>query len=77
MGKFDDNAVKSIQTARAAGIPSVDVYLFPCRGKPAADQVAQTINNLTGSNYTTIWLDIETNPSTNCSWDDFTFEENC
>jgi hypothetical protein len=42
-GAFDTNAVPSIQKARQAGIPNVDVYLFPCRGKPAADQAKGTV----------------------------------
>ena len=35
-GAMDTNAVPAIATARKAGIPNVDVYLFPCRGKNAA-----------------------------------------
>lgn len=29
-GEVDLNAVKNIKNARAAGISSVDVYMFPC-----------------------------------------------
>ena len=35
------------------------------------------IESLGSANYSTIWLDIETNPSTGCSWADRSFEANC
>ena len=38
-GAFDNNGPANVRNARAAGIPYVDVYMFPCRAKPAADQV--------------------------------------
>ena len=33
--------------------------------------------NLAKVDYGMIWLDIEYNPSPNCSWADFNFESNC
>ncbi len=36
-GAFDTNSIQQIKNARTAGISSVDVYLFPCKGKPAVD----------------------------------------
>lgn len=40
-GSVDPNAVVNIKNARAAGIPYVDVYLFPCPkcAKSASEQV--------------------------------------
>ena len=76
-GAFDSNAVTNIKNARAAGIPYVDVYMFPCRGKSASSQVTEMINGLSGSNYGTVWLDIETNPSSGCSWSSYSGSSNC
>ena len=67
-GAFDTNAIANVQNARAAGIPYVDIYMFPCRGKSADSQVADLVSRMSGQNYGMIWLDIETNPSTNCGW---------
>ena len=36
-GAFDTEAINNIKNARAAGMAHVDVYMFPCRGKSAAD----------------------------------------
>jgi len=36
-GAVDGNGATNVNNARAAGIPYVDVYMFPCRGRPAAD----------------------------------------
>ena len=76
-GAMDVNAVQNIKNARAAGIPNVDVYLFPCRGKSAADQVNQMIAGLGSANYGMIWMDIETNPSSSCNWASFSHASNC
>ncbi len=38
-GSIDPNAVTNIKNARAAGFPNVDVYMFPCRAKSAAEQI--------------------------------------
>ena len=76
-GTPDPNAVQNIKNARAAGIANVDVYLFPCRGKSAADQVKQMITDLASANYGMIWMDVETNPSSGCSWASFSHASNC
>ena len=51
--------------------------MFPCRGKSATNQVNELINHMGGSNYGMIWLDIETNPSSGCSWASFSGSSNC
>ena len=55
----------------------MDVYLFPCRSKSAADQVSQMVSSLGSANYGMIWLDIETNPTSGCSWASFSGASNC
>ena len=34
-GGIDANGIANVNNARAAGIPYVDIYMFPCRGKSA------------------------------------------
>lgn len=84
-GAIDLDAKENIETANEVGL-ATDVYMFPCRGKDAATQVNQLMDYLNGMKsdksafaYTTgtIWLDIETNPSAGCSWNQGTFETNC
>eukprot|EP00347_Sterkiella_histriomuscorum_P006160 403353837 len=77
IGVFDQVSLVNLKAAKSTGMDKVDVYLFPCRGMSAADQVDQLIGNLTGTDYGTIWLDIETNPTQRCSWDNYTGDENC
>ena len=36
LGTFDSSSVGNIKNARAAGIPNVDAYMFPCAGKSGA-----------------------------------------
>jgi len=61
-GRADPNAVQTVRNARAAGIPYVDVYMFPCPtcGNPQA-QVQTAVNNLRsgGANFGMFWFDIE------------------
>ena len=76
-GGMDTAAVPNIKKAREAGIKYVDVYMFPCRAKSASDQVASMIKNLETADYGMVWLDIETNPSTGCGWDQYTSANNC
>ena len=43
--RFDSNAIETLAAANKAQIPNVDVYMFPCRGKSATEQVIrQTIH---------------------------------
>lgn len=85
-GAIDTDAPANIRQSNLAGLLT-DVYLFPCRGKNATLQVNEMIDYLdaTAANatspyeyiYGTIWLDIETNPSTGCSWSVRSSAENC
>jgi hypothetical protein len=86
-GAIDADAPRLIQLSNQAGL-STDVYMFPCRGKDAATQVNQLADYLdqmlkqgteSRFEYTTgmIWLDIETNPSSGCTWAHDTPESNC
>jgi hypothetical protein len=76
-GAFDSHGLQNVKNARAAGIPYVDVYMFPCRGKSAADQVHDLINNMGSADYGMVWLDVETNPSSGCSWGSYSGTSNC
>ena len=76
-GAFDSNGRTNVANARAAGIPYVDIYMFPCRGKSASTQVNELINGMGSSNYGMIWLDIENNPSSGCSWTQASGSSNC
>lgn len=75
-GSSDPNANSNLQNARAAGL-ATDVYMFPCRGKNATTQVNELISGVTSNLYTTIWIDIETNPSSGCSWSGHDSASNC
>lgn len=66
-GAVDVHAVQGLTNARKAGL-STDVYLFPCRSKNAASQVNEMMNAISANLYGMVWLDVETNPSTNCGW---------
>jgi len=62
-GRVDPNVVQNIRHAKAAGIPVVDVYLFPCAhcGNPAG-QAHELINAIRGTGHGMVWIDIETYP---------------
>ncbi len=76
-GAFDSVSLTNIKNARSAGIPYVDVYMFPCRGQSATSQVNSLISSLGSANYGMIWLDVETNPSSGCGWPKNSGTANC
>jgi GH25 family lysozyme M1 (1,4-beta-N-acetylmuramidase) len=76
-GGVDSHAVSNLQNAHAAGIPYVDTYFFPCRGKSASAQVTEFFSGVPSSLYGMVWLDIETNPSSGCSWSGHDAASNC
>jgi hypothetical protein len=47
-GAFDSGALTNIKNAHNAGIPYVDVYMFPCRGQSATSQVNSLVAKLAG-----------------------------
>ena len=51
--------------------------MFPCRGQSATNQVNSLISNLGSANYGMIWIDVETNPSSGCSWSSYSGSSNC
>ena len=51
--------------------------MFPCRGKDATAQVNGLISGITSSSYSTVWIDVETNPSSGCSWSGYSAQSNC
>jgi GH25 family lysozyme M1 (1,4-beta-N-acetylmuramidase) len=66
-GGVDANIHSNLNNARAAGL-STDIYMFPCRGKSATSQVDQMVAAIAGNLYGTVWIDVETNPSSGCGW---------
>lgn len=48
-GGVDYNGAANVNNARAAGIPYVDVYMFPCPGKSATAQVNELVDYLTSN----------------------------
>jgi len=77
-GAADPNCPHSIYNAKDGGMKDIDVYLFPCAGKSASDQVSEMVSYLASykADYGKIWFDIETNPSSGCGWSSNT-GDNC
>lgn len=75
-GGIDQHAVQSLTNAKNAGL-STDVYMFPCRGKSATSQVDEMVSKIPANLYGTIWVDVETNPSSGCSWSGHDSASNC
>lgn len=67
-GAFDTNAPSTLAAASAAGMPNLDVYLFPCSSKSAKSQVSGLMTGLKSSSFSSVWIDVETNPSDGCGW---------
>lgn len=75
-GGVDHNAVQSLTNAKKAGL-TTHMYMFPCRGKGAAAQVDEMIKAIPANLYGTVWIDVETNPSSGCSWSGHDASSNC
>ena len=66
-GAVDKTGIENLKAARAAGVPTIDGYIFPCVAGPCnglsnpADQVAATLVALDVAEFAidTLWLDIE------------------
>ena len=75
-GGVDSHAVAGLQAAKAAGLIT-DIYMFPCRSKSATAQVNEMVAAISGSLYGMVWIDVETNPSSGCSWSGHDAASNC
>lgn len=75
-GGVDHNAVQSLTNAKKAGL-TTHMYMFPCRGKSATAQVDEMIKAIPADLYGTVWIDVETNPSSGCSWSGHDANSNC
>jgi hypothetical protein len=75
-GGPDANVVQGLKNAKAAGLIT-DIYMFPCRGKSATAQVDDMVAHIDGSLYGMVWIDVETNPSSGCSWSGHDSASNC
>ena len=81
IGSFDDDAPSNLKNAQSAGYASANtsVYMFPCASTAdsAKAQMQTMIDDLKDYDYGMIWLDIEENPSSGCSWSDNDIDTNC
>ena len=75
-GALDPEAKQGLTNAKSAGLIT-DIYMFPCRGKSATSQVDDMIANIPGNLYGMVWVDVETNPSSGCSWNSYSGDSNC
>ncbi|CAM6002220.1 unnamed protein product [Sphagnum balticum] len=75
-GAIDANTVQTLRNAKSSGL-ATDIYMFPCRGKNATTQVNEMTANVPSDLYSTVWIDIETNPSPGCSWSGHDATSNC
>ena len=66
-GAIDPNAVTNLTRAKSAGLIT-DIYHFPCLKVAAATQAEAIINGISKSLYGTVWIDVESNPSSGCGW---------
>jgi GH25 family lysozyme M1 (1,4-beta-N-acetylmuramidase) len=75
-GGLDSHAVASLTAAKSVGLIT-DIYMFPCRSKSATAQVNEMMAGIPNNLFGMVWLDIETNPSTGCSWAGHDAASNC
>lgn len=75
-GILDTNAASNLQNAKAAGFLT-DIYMFPCRGKDPSSQVSTLFSGISSNLYSTVWIDVETNPTSGCSWSGYSATSNC
>jgi GH25 family lysozyme M1 (1,4-beta-N-acetylmuramidase) len=76
-GGVDSHAVAGLQAAKAAGLIT-DVYFFPCTGKKSpATQAAEMFEAIPANLFGMVWIDVETNPSPGCGWEQHSAAENC
>ncbi|KAL4463521.1 hypothetical protein ABPG72_014924 [Tetrahymena utriculariae] len=66
-GAVDSKNVQTIQNAKSVGLIT-DIYHFPCVFKVSPQDQAQATINSFGSLYGTVWIYVETNPSSGCGW---------
>lgn len=75
-GGLDKNIVQTLTHIKSAGLKA-DIYMFPCRGKNATVQVNEMLSAIPSALYDRVWIDVETNPTSGCSWNDHTSSSNC
>ncbi|CAD8049465.1 unnamed protein product [Paramecium primaurelia] len=75
-GEVDTVGHQNLKNAKAAGLIG-DAYFFPCKGKKTASAQVTEFDNVFGSEYGTVWIDVESNPSTGCGWSSSDHTGNC
>ena len=68
-GAIDPNGLQTIENAAAAGLYH-DTYHFPCFGGVSPQDQVDAIVNYLGNMPGNYWIDVETNPSPGCGWQD-------
>ena len=51
--------------------------MFPCRGKDPQSQVSTLFSTISANLFSTVWIDVETNPSSGCSWNGYSAASSC
>ena len=51
--------------------------MFPCRNKSADTQVYELVTAMGVTSYGIVWINVETNPSPDCSWNSPLSKFNC
>jgi GH25 family lysozyme M1 (1,4-beta-N-acetylmuramidase) len=75
-GGLDSHAVAGLTAAKSVGLIT-DIYMFPCRSKSGTAQVNEMMAGIPNNLFGMVWIDVETNPSTGCSWSGHDSASNC
>jgi hypothetical protein len=77
LGIVDSNLHTNIARAKQAGF-HLEIYMFPCRGKRSYLQVSELVSALSAAGYRgRVWVDLEVNPKSECSWAAHSAQANC
>ncbi|CAD8159344.1 unnamed protein product [Paramecium octaurelia] len=75
-GAADTVGLQNLRNAKASGLIG-DAYFFPCKGKKTASAQVSEFDDVFTSEYGTVWIDVEYNPSTGCGWSTSDYSGNC
>eukprot|EP01084_Bolivina_argentea_P065470 119340_1 len=80
-GEFYENAVLNLKHASEANMPSVGVYMLPCRGENGPLQLELMVDTITQDNennmYQEIWIMLYNDNQSNCDWSIYNASMNC
>lgn len=75
-GHVDTYASDILQQAKTAGFMT-DVYFVPCRSKNGTGQVKEMFTAIPSSLFSMVWIHVDYNPYSNCSWTSHDAPSNC